>query len=117
MEKAFKIKRIEGVDDYDSGHFLTDLMENLSKKYEQAINGFIVQFAEENQLSIKCAKYYIKRHFNLKISHEQEDDKHYIVVTPELKSPEELLYDMDHLPTTDESRECEKELLNVGRIE
>lgn len=88
--------------------FFDDFIEKTSEELKKAEDKLIRNFAEEYDLSLKCARYYIKKNFNLRIMHEYPDGVPVLSVVLEPKSPEEILYDWDTLPV---SNECEEELL------
>ena len=95
---------------------------SLYNSYKQAVNKFIKQFAEEHNLSLRCAEYYIGKHFNLTVEVEEPEgirEIPKIVLVPILKSPEQLLMEINISTQYEEElwiNDCEKELLEKTSI-
>lgn len=101
-----------------SPNFIQDFYDEFLKKMESAFKKaekeLIKEFAEAEDLSFKCAKYFINKRFKFKPEVVYPDGP---LATPSFaltllpKTPEEILMDVDTLPMTDELNECERELL------
>ena len=94
--------------------FYDKFMEKMLQSFVKAEEEIIREFAEKEDLSLKCAKYFINKSFNFKPEVTYPDGPMAtpsIVLTLVPKTPEEILYDVDTLPMTDELNECERELL------
>lgn len=93
---------------------LKDSYNRLMEEIQKSKDRIIKDFAEEQGLSLKCAEYYLNRHFKFTVETENtfnlhENPKAYMTLQP--KSPEEILGDIDTLPTTDMLTDCDRELL------
>lgn len=94
--------------------FYDDFMKKMLQGFVKAEYEIIREFAEREDLSLKCAKYFINKRFNFKPEIVYPDsplDTPTVALTLVPKSPEEILYDLDTLPMTHELNECERELL------
>ena len=94
--------------------FHDKFMEKMLQSFADAEEEIIQKFAENEDLSLKCAKYFINKSFKFKpeiIYPDNPFDTPTVAITLVPKTPEEILHDIDTLPTTDELNECEKELL------
>ena len=90
-----------------------EMMNRFWKAVEETEDKIIKNFAKEQGLSLKCAEYHIRRHFNFRI---ETISPNSMIGTPkfnlylEPKSVEEILRDIDTLPSSDLT-DCDKELL------
>lgn len=94
--------------------FYDKFMEKMLQSFMKAEEEIIRKFAEQEDLSLKCAKYFINKSFNFKPEIVYPDsplDTPTVTLTLVPKSPEEILHDIDTLPMTHELNECERELL------
>ena len=94
--------------------FYDKFMEKMLQGFVKAEEEIIREFAESEDLSLKCAKYFINKRFNFKPEIVYPDnplDTPTVALTLVPKSPEEILHDIDTLPMTSELNECERELL------
>jgi len=98
--------------------FYDDFMKKMLQGFVKAEEEIIREFAESEDLSLKCAKYFINKSFKFKseiIYPDSPLDTPTVALTLVPKSVEEILYDIDTLPMTDELNECERELLEKHR--
>ena len=94
--------------------FFDEFLKKMESAFAKAEEEIIREFAENENLSLKCAEYFINKSFNFKPEVTYPDGPMAtpsIVLTLVPKTPEEILYDIDNLPTTDELNEFERELL------
>ena len=94
--------------------FYDKFMEKMLQSFAKAEEEIIREFAENENLSLKCAKYFINKSFNFKpeiVYPDSPFDTPTVALTLVPKSPEEILHDIDTLPMTHELNECERELL------
>ena len=101
-----------------SSNFIQDFYDEFMKKtltaFVDAEEEIIREFAEKEDLSLKCAKYFINKNFNFKPEVVYPDGP---MSTPSFaltlvpKSVEEILDDIDTLPETNVLNECEREFL------
>ena len=108
-------------------NMMQEAMETFYKKFpealDKAMNKFIKQFAEEEGLSFKCAKYYVEKHFkfNIELTYPNGiQGNPELILVPRFKTVEELLYEFDNILSYEKGLEfeCEKEILEngVGKI-
>lgn len=93
--------------------FYDEFLKKMESAFEKAEDEIIREFAEKEDLSLKCAKYFINKTFKFQPELIYPDgplETPTVKVSLVPKTPEEILMDVDTLPTTD-LNECERELL------
>jgi len=107
-----------GISPHSIQELYSEFLKKMESAFEKAEEEIIREFAESEDLSLKCARYFINKSFKFEPEVIYPDGP---MGTPSFaltlvpKSPEELLYDFDTLPMTDELNECERELLEKHR--
>lgn len=91
---------------------LAELEKSMAKEMMETLENMIKQFiqntAEELNVSFKCAKYYVKKYFDLNYTFNMDDEECLVVkLIPTWKSPEDILEDLGEIKDV----ECERELL------
>lgn len=85
------------------------MANEMMEKLENMIKQFIQNTAEELNVSFKCAKYYVKKYFDLNYTLNMDDEECLVVkLIPTWKSPEDILDDLGEIK---DDVECERELL------
>lgn len=90
-----------------------EFLKKMESAFVKAEDEIIREFAEQEDLSLKCAKYFINKTFKFQPELIYPDgplETPTVKVSLVPKTPEEILMDVDTLPTTD-LNECERELL------
>ena len=84
------------------------MANEMMKKLENMLKQFIQNTAEELNVSSKCAKYYVKKYFDLNYTLNMDDEECIVIkLIPTWKSPEDILEDLSEIKDV----ECERELL------
>ena len=103
---------IKDIPELNMNDIFKDFIARFPDAVEEAKDKIIEDFAEEENLSLKCARYFINRHFKFEVHVDNSTGLHEtpimsVVLLP--KSLEEILRGIDDEP--DRINECERELL------
>lgn len=105
-------EHIESMQKLNLNDIFNDFLERFPNAVSEAKDKIIKEFAEEYDLSLKCARYFINKSFKFQIQITEPKELH---ETPKMngglmpKSVEEILQGFDLAPA--ELNDCDRELL------